>query len=85
MFITDILFSLILSVVNTIAFYLLSNRKQKKNNKDQTMEYGMMFGITFISSFLIKTSLKFLDAPPQKVISEITNSSNISHSSRPPF
>ncbi len=85
MFITDILFSLILSVINTIAFYLLSNRKQKKNNKDQTMEYGMMFGITFVSSFLIKTTLGFMDAPPQKVISEIANSSNISHSSRPPF
>ena len=85
MFITDILFSLILSVINTIAFFFFFNRKQKNNNKDQTMEYGMMFGITFISSFLIKTSLRFMDAPSQKVISEITNSSNISHSSRPPF
>jgi len=84
MFQTDILFSLVLSVVNTIAFYLLSNRKQSKEKKEQAMEYVMMFGITFVSSFLIKTSIGFIESPTE-VVSEISNSSKISHSSRPPF
>ena len=84
MFQTDILFSLVLSVVNTIAFYLLSNRKQSKEKKEQAMEYVMMFGITFVSSFLIKTSIGFIESPTG-VVSEISNSSKLSHSSRPPF
>jgi hypothetical protein len=84
MFQTDILFSLVLSVVNTIAFYLLSNRKQSKDKKEQAMEYVMMFGITFVCSFLIKTSIGFIESPTE-VVSEISNSSKLSHSSRPPF
>lgn len=84
MFQTDILFSLVLSVVNTIAFYLLSNRKQSTEKKEQAMEYVMMFGITFVSSFLIKTSIGFIESPTE-VVSEISNSSKLSHSSRPPF
>jgi len=80
MFQNDILFSLLLSLVNTLAFYLLTNRKKEQELKEQKNEYLMMFGITFVSSFSLRTCLGMMNN--QVVKSDITT---ISHSTRPPF
>jgi len=80
MFQNDILFSLLLSLVNTLGFYLLTNRNKGQELKDQKNEYLMMFGITFITSLLLRVGLGMMNNPSIK--SDITT---ISHSSRPPF
>jgi hypothetical protein len=79
----DILFSLILSLVNTFAFYVLTNRKQNQEVKDRRNEYLMMFGITFVTSFILRTCLGVILT--QKGGGGMTEPANISHSSRPPF
>ena len=80
MFQSDILFSLLLSLVNTLAFYLLTNRKKGQELQEQKNEYSIMFGITFVSSFLLKTCIGMMNHTVVK--SDLTT---ISHSSRPPF
>ena len=80
MFQNDLLFSLLLSLINTVSYYLITNRNQKQELKDQRNEYLMMFGITFITSFLLKTGLEKLTISEGK-----SDISTISHSSRPPF
>ena len=80
MFQNDLLFSLLLSLLNTVSYYLITNHNQKKELKDQKNEYLMMFGITFIISFLLKTGLEKINISEGK-----SDISTISHSSRPPF
>tara|TARA_B100001094_G_C18057389_1_gene733212 strand:+ start:255 stop:509 length:255 start_codon:yes stop_codon:yes gene_type:complete len=80
----DILFSLILSLVNTFAFYVLTNRKQNQEVKDRRNEYLMMFGITFVTSFILRTCLGVI-LTQKGGGGGMTEPPNISHSSRPPF
>ena len=80
MFQNDILFSLLLALVNTFCFYVLTNRKKDQDLKDQKNEYLMMFGITFVSSFLLKTCLASLN---QTVVK--TDPNSLSFSTKPPF
>ena len=51
----NIIFSLIVSLVNTISFYLFTHRERETLNDNHKQEMIMLFGISFASSFLIKS------------------------------
>ena len=83
MFDNNLIFSLILSIINTGIFVALTH----KDNFDQKkQEYIMLFGITFITSFLMRTCMQ-----SGKIfgggVGETTNGhkSDLFKSSRPPF
>ena len=70
----NLLFSIILSLIITILFYIFSNKNEKDNDKNNIV---LLFGISFICSFLLKNSIEK---------SNIKTTENIlTYSSRPPF
>jgi hypothetical protein len=74
-----LMFSLILAVANTTAFYLLTNRKHK-SEQDRKHEYLMMIGITFALSFLLCSGFSMLEKPNISV-----DKNSLTYSTRPPF
>ena len=51
-----LIFSLILSVINTLAFFLIKNNNETViDPTKRNQELLMLFGITFICSFLLKS------------------------------
>jgi|TARA_B100001094_G_scaffold86508_1_gene82842 hypothetical protein len=70
----NLLFSLVLSVINTIAFLLI---KSNDENEVKTQDLIMLGSVTFISSFLLKS---FLNRDLMKGGGEI-----LTHSTRAPF
>ena len=75
MFDNNLVFSLILSLINTGIFFGMTH----KDNFDQRkQEYLMLFGVTFITSFLLKTCLN-------KNILSMKTSEVVSKSYRAPF
>ena len=49
----NLLFSLVLSIINVVSFYFIRNdTDENKENKNQ--ELLMLFGITFLSSFILR-------------------------------
>jgi hypothetical protein len=76
----NIIFSLIISIVNTVAFYLFTSR-DKNNISDHQQEMIMLFGISFSTSFLLKTCVEnMIDV---KV--PTPSGPSMLNSSRPPF
>ena len=55
MFDNNLIFSLILSLINTGIFIALTH---KENFDQKKQEYIMLFGITFITSFLMRTCMQ---------------------------
>ena len=55
MFDNNLIFSLILSLINTGIFVALTH---KENFEQKKQEYIMLFGITFITSFLMRTCMQ---------------------------
>ena len=49
----NILFSLVLGVINVISFYFIRNDTDE-NNEKKNQELLMLFGITFLSSFILR-------------------------------
>ena len=80
MFDNNLIFSLVLSILNTGIFIALTH----KDNFDQKkQEYIMLFGITFVSSFTLKM---LLNSNLMKGGTLTNISADImSKSSRPPF
>ena len=80
MFDNNLIFSLVLSILNTGIFMALTH---KENFDQKKQEYIMLFGITFVSSFTLKmllnSNLMKGDAPTN-ISSDI-----MTKSSRPPF
>ena len=74
----NVIFSLLLSVISILFFYLISEKDEENNDSlYQNMLY--LFGVNFITSFLLKTISekgKSLEAPIDNIIN---------HSSRAPF
>tara|TARA_A100001015_G_C14992284_1_gene714530 strand:+ start:267 stop:494 length:228 start_codon:yes stop_codon:yes gene_type:complete len=65
----NLVFSLLLSLINTGIFIAMTH----KDNFDQKkQEYLMLFGVTFITSFLLKTCLNknMLSVKPQEIVSK---------------
>ena len=82
MFDNNLIFSLILSLINTGIFIALTH---KENFDQKKQEYIMLFGITFITSFLMRTCMQ-----SGKIFGGGGETSNVSKldlfkSSRPPF
>ena len=78
MFDNNLIFSLILSLINTGIFLAMTH---KDNFEQRKQEYIMLFGITFITSFLMKSCINVKD-----IIPNLNKTADImSQSSRPPF
>jgi hypothetical protein len=81
MFDNNLIFSLVLSILNTGIFMALTH---KENFEQKKQEYIMLFGITFISSFTLKMLLNsdiMKGGSPQPNIS----ADILTKTSRPPF
>ena len=79
MFDNNLIFSLVLSILNTGIFIALTH----KDNFDQKkQEYIMLFGITFVSSFTLKI---LLNSNLMKGGAPSLGSEMLTKSSRPPF
>ena len=80
-----LLFSLLLSIVNTTGYYVMTVYNLKKNIDEGKHELVMMFGITFVSAFLISI---FLSGQVNTASGDIPTSisgGSLTHSARPPF
>ena len=54
----NLLFRLLLATINTIAFFLIKNSDESPVDKEKiNQELLILFGITFVSSFLLKLGL----------------------------
>ena len=73
----SLLFSLFLSIINTIVFVLMTYREDFEQRKQ---DYIMLFGITFLSTFILKTC-----ANSPETLSVSTKLDVLTKSSRPPF
>jgi len=78
---SDLLFSLILSIINTTAHYLMTTYDVNKKVSDDFHELLMMFGITFVTSFILKTYSKDV----QVMGTSISGGVDASLTTRPPF
>ena len=84
MFDNNLIFSLILSLINTGIFIALTH---KENFDQKKQEYIMLFGITFITSFLMRTCMQSgkLFGGVGGGTSNVSNNLDLLKSSRPPF
>ena len=76
MFDNNLIFSFVLSVVNTIAFLLI------KNNDDEDLknqELLMLFSVTFITSFLLRSFMS------GELMKGGSSENILTHSPRAPF
>lgn len=76
----NLLFSLILAVVNTLAFFFIKNNDDEIDIDKRNQELLILFGITFSSSFLLKL---VLNADFMKGGSKVDKV--LTHSTRAPF
>ena len=74
----NLLFSLILSIINTVAFYFIRSSDDIPEEK-RNQELLMLFGITFVTSFLLKLYLS------GDLIKSGGKDNILTHSSRAPF
>jgi hypothetical protein len=76
----NLLFSLILSVINTLAFFFIKNDEDNLDIDKRNQELLILFGVTFATSFLIKLVLStdFMKGGNGK-------ENVLTHSSRAPF
>ena len=88
MFDNNLIFSLILSLINTGIFIALTH---KENFDQKKQEYIMLFGITFITSFLMRTCMQSgklfgggVDGGIGRGTSDVSKL-DLFKSSRPPF
>ena len=79
MFDNNLIFSLVLSILNTGIFIALTH---KDNFNQKKQEYIMLFGITFVSSFTLKM---LLNSNLMKGGAPSLGSEILTKSSRPPF
>ena len=79
MFDNNLIFSLVLSLINTGIFIAFTH---KENFEQKKQEYIMLFGITFVSSFMIKMLIisDIMKGGAPSLGSEV-----LTKSSRPPF
>ena len=79
MFDNNLIFSLVLSLINTGIFIAFTH---KENFEQKKQEYIMLFGITFVSSFMIKM---LINSDIMKGGAPSLGLEVLTKSSRPPF
>ena len=79
MFDNNLIFSLVLSLINIGIFIAFTH---KENFEQKKQEYIMLFGITFVSSFMIKM---LINSDIMKGGAPSLGSEVLTKSSRPPF
>ena len=75
-----LLFSLILAVVNTIAFFFIKNDKDDFDIDKRNQELLILFGVTFTTTFLLKLILNGDFMKGGSVKEKV-----LTHSTRAPF
>tara|TARA_Y100000389_G_C17443742_1_gene510278 strand:- start:1642 stop:1884 length:243 start_codon:yes stop_codon:yes gene_type:complete len=76
----NLLFSLILAIVNTLAFFFIRNDEDDFDIDKRNQELLILFGVTFASSFLLKLILSGDFMKGGNVKDKV-----LTHSSRAPF
>jgi len=80
-----LLFSLLLSIINTTGYYVMTVYNLKKKIDEEKHELVMMFGITFVSAFLISIFISGQGNTSQGDIPTSISGGSMIHSARPPF
>ena len=76
----NLLFSLLLSVINTAAFFLIKNSDDSNiDTEKRNQELLILFGVTFLSSFLLKLGIS------GDLIKGGSGENALTHSTRAPF
>tara|TARA_B100000214_G_scaffold362902_1_gene327833 strand:- start:1544 stop:1783 length:240 start_codon:yes stop_codon:yes gene_type:complete len=71
----NLLFSLILATINTVSFFLIKNTDDSEITKEKrNQELLILFGITFLSSFLIKLFMggELMKGGKEKILTHAT-------------
>lgn len=76
----NLLFSLILAVVNTLAFFFIKNNEDDFDIDKRNQELLILFGVTFLSSFLLKLVLSGEFMKGGSKVEKV-----LTHSTRAPF
>ena len=81
MFDNNLVFSILLALINTVSYYFLKNTDEEVNIDKRNQELLMLFGITFATSFLLKLLMNtdLLKSGGSRAENVLT------HSSRAPF
>ena len=79
MFDNNLIFSFVLSLINTSIFIAFTH---KDNFEQRKQEYIMLFGITFVASFMLRM---LINSDIMKGGAPNVNTEILSKSSRPPF
>ena len=75
----NIIFSLVISIISALSFYLISD-KDEENVDKMNQNILLLFGITFISTFLLKS---FSEGGSSAV--KETTENVLTHATRAPF
>jgi len=79
MFDNNLIFSFVLSLINTGIFIAFTH---KDNFEQRKQEYIMLFGITFVASFMLRM---LINSDIMKGGAPSVNTEILAKSSRPPF
>lgn len=89
MFDNNLFFSFILSLANTIMYYIFNTSKYENNINNRNQELLMIFGISFSICFFIKSISSGNSNNNSSIKGGVSNSKmdeiSLSNSSRPPF
>ena len=89
MFDNNLFFSFILSLANTIMYYIFNTSKYENNINNTNQELLMIFGISFSICFFIKSISSGNSNNNSSIKGGVSNSKmdeiSLSNSSRPPF
>jgi hypothetical protein len=75
----NLLFSLLVSFISSIIYYLIKYNNGVKKHDEIKNDIILLFGIIFVSTFLLKICISNESVKP------ISGGNMLTHTSRPPF
>lgn len=75
----NLLFSLVVSFISSFLYYLIKYNKDSKSHNEIKNDIILLFGIIFVSTFLIKMCVS------NETVKPISGGNTLTHASRPPF
>ncbi len=75
----NLLFSLLVSFVSSLIYYLIKYNKDSKKHNEIKNDIILLFGIIFVSTFLLKMCIS------EESVKPISGGYMLTHTSRPPF